>query len=108
MGGEQSLMKQLQNISTILKNYFKEHETDRINYYRFVLDPTGYGESNSDKTQYTGFARSVENIFYVSFLVKDGKVKLVVDEETGLPDIGKYTNEEFYLKIDLSTKLAPR
>ena len=43
-------------------------------YFQFVLDPAS-------------FARSVENIFYVSFLVKEGKVRIFYDEDTKLPMI---------------------
>ncbi|PWN40027.1 hypothetical protein IE81DRAFT_325958 [Ceraceosorus guamensis] len=40
--------------------------------FRFVLDPKS-------------FSNSVENLFYVSFLIRDGKASLEDDEETGEP-----------------------
>lgn len=43
-------------------------EAGRINLFRFVVNPHD-------------FAQSVENIFYLSFLIRDGKVALETDED---------------------------
>ena len=43
-----------------------------INYFKFVLDPVSFGTS-------------IENMFHVSFLVKEGKAEISVCKETGLP-----------------------
>jgi non-structural maintenance of chromosomes element 4 len=48
----------------------------RINFFRFVINPDNY-------------AQSVENIFYLSFLIRDGKVAFEIGEETGEPEICK-------------------
>jgi non-structural maintenance of chromosomes element 4 len=66
----------LDNLRKSLKKVLKEAGTDRLNYYQFILDPTDFG-------------KSVENMFYMSFLIKDGYVKFEVDPQTGLPDIGE-------------------
>ena len=49
--------------------------SQQIDYYNFVLHPKSYSES-------------VENMFYVAFLVKDGQFRLRIDPETGCPRIG--------------------
>ncbi|CAH2062343.1 unnamed protein product, partial [Iphiclides podalirius] len=43
-----------------------------VSYFHAVLDPTS-------------FCRTVENVYYVSFLVRDGMVAVEVDEEHGIP-----------------------
>lgn len=53
---------------------FRESDRQPINFFSFVLDPYSFGAS-------------VENLFHVSFLIKEGRVKLDVDRESGLPVI---------------------
>ena len=43
-------------------------------FSRFVINPDDYGQT-------------VENMFYVSFLVKEGRAKIFVDADDGLPKI---------------------
>ncbi|XP_047518525.1 EP300-interacting inhibitor of differentiation 3-like [Pieris napi] len=43
-----------------------------ISYYHLVLDPTS-------------FSRTIENIYYLSFLVRDGLISVFEDDEHGLP-----------------------
>jgi len=43
-----------------------------ISYFKFVLDPDCFGTS-------------IENMFHVSFLVKEGKADISVCGETGMP-----------------------
>ena len=45
-----------------------------VNFFRFVIDPESFGAT-------------IENLFHVSFLVKEGKVNISVDEGLGLPVI---------------------
>jgi len=64
-------------VTKVFKQLVAEYEkADRepIWYFQFVIDPNDFGNS-------------VENIFYVSFLVKEGKVRIFYDGETGLPKI---------------------
>lgn len=78
---ENSVTKELDLVRRHLRLAWKSNESDSVNYYRFVLHPTNFGES-------------IENMFYVSFLIKDGYVRLLVDEDTGLPILKKLTRIE--------------
>jgi len=66
---------------------YREAGKKAINYFQFVLDPHCFGTS-------------IENIFHVSFLVKEGKAAISIDQETKLPFIipksskNKSDNEE--------------
>ncbi|KAI0764164.1 Nse4 C-terminal-domain-containing protein [Trametes elegans] len=50
------------------------HSAGEVNLFRFVINPDDFGQS-------------VENMFYLSFLIRDGKCALNIDEETGEPMI---------------------
>jgi len=61
------------------RNYSNENDDedyDAIPYFDFILDPTSFG-------------KSVENMFHVSFLIKEGRAKMIVqdDRDDGLPYI---------------------
>jgi len=57
-----------------LVEVYQSNGREAVGYFNFVIDPQSFG-------------KSVENMFYVSFLVKEGKVKIFYDEESGLPMI---------------------
>lgn len=46
-----------------IKRHYKANNKQPLDYFRLVIDPTS-------------FNKSVENIFYISFLVRDNHVKL--------------------------------
>lgn len=56
----------------------KEHglrQTGGIDYFKFVINPKSFGQT-------------IENMFYVSFLIRDNKLKLEFDDD-GFPTLGK-------------------
>ncbi|KAI1714091.1 EP-interacting inhibitor of differentiation 3 [Ditylenchus destructor] len=53
-----------------------------VGYYEFVLNPDDFGES-------------IQNMFHVAFLLRDGRVRLAVDKRTNLPVLKKLPREEF-------------
>jgi len=63
-----------------LVNRYREMERKPINYFKFVLDPACFGTS-------------IENMFHVSFLVKEGKVDISVCKETGMAMIKPVSNK---------------
>lgn len=56
----------------ILDQQYRNNCKKPVNYFKFVIDPDSFGNT-------------VENMFHVSFLVKQRVVRLSVDEEIGLP-----------------------
>ncbi|KAK6009183.1 Nse4 [Ostertagia ostertagi] len=75
---EVSVAQELDKVRKALKRAWKEKPS--VDFFSFVIDPTD-------------FSKSVENMFYVSFLVKDGRVRLTVGED-GLPVLLHVSNEE--------------
>lgn len=65
---------EIERIYKILKRFFKKFKRP-ICLYEFMVNPKS-------------FCRTIENIFYVSFLVKDGYARIYLDKEN-LPVIGK-------------------
>jgi hypothetical protein len=48
-----------------------------INFFEFIINPESFGQT-------------VENLFYLSFLIRDCKV--CIDDESGQPILSKYNN----------------
>ncbi|KAL3230005.1 Non-structural maintenance of chromosome element 4 [Nakaseomyces bracarensis] len=72
---EVSTPEQVQRCFKILK---RKNGFAKISLFKFIIDPHS-------------FARSTENLFYTSFLLKENKLELGQDNE-GLPVIGIYRN----------------
>lgn len=51
--------------------------TGRVNFFKFIINPKS-------------FSQTVENLFYLSFLIKDGKVSFLVDDVTSEPFLSIY------------------
>ncbi|GMT27452.1 hypothetical protein PFISCL1PPCAC_18749 [Pristionchus fissidentatus] len=69
---DQSVTKELDAIRKSLRRVMKKEKSHIISYYGFVIDPDD-------------FSRSVENMFYTSFLVKDNYIKIEIDPRKGVP-----------------------
>lgn len=59
-----------------LRDQFDMSEGGLIAYFKFVINPFSFGQT-------------IENMFYVSFLVRDGRVEVEIDPD-GLPYIGLF------------------
>lgn len=57
-----------------------EREEGAINMFRFIVNPNDFGQS-------------VENLFYLSFLIRDGICAMELDEKTLEPMICKFSTE---------------
>lgn len=64
-----------------LKRAYNRNGKKPVCYFAFVMNPHSFGQT-------------VENMFHVSFLIRDGKAALTLDRETGLPVIRPVKAEE--------------
>ncbi|XP_043845943.1 non-structural maintenance of chromosomes element 4 homolog A [Dromiciops gliroides] len=79
---QEATEKEVERILGLLQTYFREEPETPISFFDFVIDPDS-------------FARTVENIFHVSFIVRDGFARIRLDQDK-LPIIEPITqgNEE--------------
>lgn len=68
---ETSALTVVYKIRDVLEEYFEEHDLDEVNLFNVVVNPDSYSQT-------------VENLFYVSFLAKEGKVS-IWDNDDGIP-----------------------
>lgn len=71
---EQKTDRLVNSTRKILEKAYKENGKKAVGYFEFVIDPESFGNT-------------VENMFHVSFLVKQRVCVLTVDEEIGLPTL---------------------
>ncbi|KFO87036.1 Non-structural maintenance of chromosomes element 4 A, partial [Buceros rhinoceros silvestris] len=77
---QEATEKEVERILRLLQTHFKNDPNTPISFFEFVIDPNS-------------FARSVENIFHVSFLIRDGFARLKLDDDK-LPIIEPVTDGE--------------
>nr|XP_022286434.1 EP300-interacting inhibitor of differentiation 3-like isoform X2 [Crassostrea virginica] len=71
---------EVEKLYDLLQKLYKETDCNPICYFGFVLHPES-------------FSQTVENIFYTSFLIRDGLAKILLDDEK-LPLIEPIQNPE--------------
>ncbi|XP_009988278.1 PREDICTED: non-structural maintenance of chromosomes element 4 homolog A-like, partial [Tauraco erythrolophus] len=65
---QEATEKEVERILGILQTHFKNDPDTPISFFDLVIDPNSY-------------ARTVENIFHVSFLIRDGFARIKLDED---------------------------
>ncbi|KAF1757709.1 hypothetical protein GCK72_014165 [Caenorhabditis remanei] len=79
---EVSISRELKHVLSVFKKELKKRQTDKLSYYEFVTNPKS-------------FSRTVENMFYVSYQMRDREMFLV--EEDGVPILkrpGPWANDQ--------------
>lgn len=67
-------------VKMVYRTYIEKDDGEGVNLFKFFINPFSFGQS-------------VENLFYSSFLIKDGRLKLYTDEH-GIPCIERVTGQE--------------
>ena len=67
-------------VKSVYQTYIEKYDGNGVNLFKFFINPRSFGQS-------------VENLFYTSFLVKDGRLKLYVNDE-GVPCIQRVSSDE--------------
>ncbi|XP_053548616.1 non-structural maintenance of chromosomes element 4 homolog A [Bombina bombina] len=65
---QEATEKEVERILGFLQTYFREDPDTPISFFDFVIDPDS-------------FARTVENIFHVSFIIRDGFARIKLDQD---------------------------
>nr|XP_045007498.1 EP300-interacting inhibitor of differentiation 3 isoform X2 [Jaculus jaculus] len=65
---QETTEKEVERILGLLQTYFQKYPDTPVSYFEFVIDPHS-------------FSRTVENIFYVSFIIRDGFARIRLDQD---------------------------
>lgn len=76
---QEATEKEVERILGYLKSYYQDDPTIPISYYEFTIDPNS-------------FSRTVENMFHMSFLIRDGLARMYLDDDK-LPCIAPVEEE---------------
>lgn len=79
-GKNEATTAEVERVLDILWKLYRETDENAICFFEFVLNPQSFGQT-------------IENIFYTSFLVKDGLARVSLDEDS-LPLIEPVENAE--------------
>jgi hypothetical protein len=80
---ENNTLTLVNKVFKILKAHVEERaavdEDDKMNLFEVVVNPESFGQT-------------IENIFFVSFLAREGMATIYEDDETGLPMLGRISS----------------
>ncbi|XP_069139150.1 non-structural maintenance of chromosomes element 4 homolog A-like [Argopecten irradians] len=79
-GRNEDTTQEVERLFGLLKKFYRDNDNQPICYFEFVLNPDSFGQT-------------VENIFYASFLVRDGHARIYLDDDR-LPLIEPINDEE--------------
>ncbi|XP_036278893.1 non-structural maintenance of chromosomes element 4 homolog A isoform X2 [Pipistrellus kuhlii] len=88
---QEATEKEVERILGLLQTYFREDPDTPMSFFDFVVDPHS-------------FPRTVENIFHVSFIVRDGFARIKLDQDR-LPIIEPVNINEESEGIDQNTQI---
>ncbi|XP_025774100.1 non-structural maintenance of chromosomes element 4 homolog A [Puma concolor] len=88
---QEATEKEVERILGLLQTYFREDPDTPMSFFDFVVDPHS-------------FPRTVENIFHVSFIIRDGFARIKLDQDR-LPIIEPVNINEESEGIDQNTQI---
>ncbi|KAB1271112.1 Non-structural maintenance of chromosomes element 4-like protein A [Camelus dromedarius] len=88
---QEATEKEVERILGLLQTYFQEDPDTPMSFFDFVIDPHS-------------FPRTVENIFHVSFIIRDGFARIRLDQDR-LPIIEPVNINEENEGIDQNTQI---
>ncbi|KAF5928094.1 hypothetical protein HPG69_015360 [Diceros bicornis minor] len=88
---QEATEKEVERILGLLQTYFREDPDTPMSFFDFVVDPHS-------------FPRTVENIFHVSFIIRDGFARIRLDQDR-LPIIEPVNINEENEGIDQNTQI---
>ncbi|XP_004623979.1 EP300-interacting inhibitor of differentiation 3 [Octodon degus] len=65
---QESTEREVERVLGLLQTYFRKYPDTPMSYFEFVVDPHS-------------FARTVENMFHVSFIIRDGFARMRLDQD---------------------------